>query len=483
MIANRGLSGIDGTVSTAIGAALGRPRSSRAIALMGDVTFLHDANGLVLGPDQPRPTSRSSSSTTTAGRSSACSSRATRRTPTASRRLFGTPHGVDLASLCAATRTPHWKVDTLAELEHALASPNGGIEVVEAGVGRDNRRELDARIRALASDLSRPRPARMRAWRPQPSWSRSGRQRAGRHGDRRAGSTSRRRCSWSWPGSRRPTSPACRRCDLEPEVVLLGLLPPLLYAAAISAPRWSTSTPTGGRSCCSRSAWSCSPRSASPCWCTRCCRSVGWPAAFAIGAVVAPPGRGRGDRDRPPDRAAAADRHDPRGRVAAQRRDRAGRRCGRRSRPAPPGRDDDVDHPGGGARLRPRRRRRRARSASRRSSWSPSSASTSPTRSWTPRSRWSVPFAAYIAAEEIHGVRRDRGGGRGPAARPQGADPADRPVADRRADELAHHRVHPREHRLPADRPAGRVAGRRRRSRARSRPAGSSRSARPRSGA
>ena len=55
VIANRGLSGIDGTVSTAIGAALGRRDSSRAIALLGDVTFLHDANGLVLGPDEPRP--------------------------------------------------------------------------------------------------------------------------------------------------------------------------------------------------------------------------------------------------------------------------------------------------------------------------------------------------------------------------------------------------------------------------------------------
>ena len=36
-------------------------------------------------------------------------------------RLFGTPHGVDLASLCAATRTPHWRVDSLPELEQALA--------------------------------------------------------------------------------------------------------------------------------------------------------------------------------------------------------------------------------------------------------------------------------------------------------------------------------------------------------------------------
>jgi 2-succinyl-5-enolpyruvyl-6-hydroxy-3-cyclohexene-1-carboxylate synthase len=55
VIGNRGLAGIDGSVSTAIGAALARPHSSRAFALLGDVTFLHDANGLVLGPDEPRP--------------------------------------------------------------------------------------------------------------------------------------------------------------------------------------------------------------------------------------------------------------------------------------------------------------------------------------------------------------------------------------------------------------------------------------------
>nr|MCW2727752.1 2-succinyl-6-hydroxy-2,4-cyclohexadiene-carboxylate synthase [Aeromicrobium sp.] len=38
---------------------------------------------------------------------------------------------------------------SLGELEHALASPNGGIEVAEVVVRRDNRRDLDARIRAL----------------------------------------------------------------------------------------------------------------------------------------------------------------------------------------------------------------------------------------------------------------------------------------------------------------------------------------------
>jgi 2-succinyl-5-enolpyruvyl-6-hydroxy-3-cyclohexene-1-carboxylate synthase len=43
-------------------------------------------------------------------------------------------------------------VESLPELEQALASPNGGIEVVEARVRRDNRRDLDARIRALRPD-------------------------------------------------------------------------------------------------------------------------------------------------------------------------------------------------------------------------------------------------------------------------------------------------------------------------------------------
>ena len=64
--------------------------------------------------------------------------------------LFGTPHGVDLASLCAAARVPHLQVGSLPELEQALAMPNGGIEVVEARVRRDDRRELDEKIRALA---------------------------------------------------------------------------------------------------------------------------------------------------------------------------------------------------------------------------------------------------------------------------------------------------------------------------------------------
>ncbi|MCW2737041.1 2-succinyl-5-enolpyruvyl-6-hydroxy-3-cyclohexene-1-carboxylic-acid synthase [Nocardioides sp.] len=149
VIANRGLAGIDGTTSTAIGAALGRPQSSRAMALVGDVTFLHDTTGLFLGPREERPDLTIVVVNDDGGSIFATLEQGDAAYADRFDTLFGTPHGVDLASLCAAARVPHLRVSSLPELEQALSSPNGGIEVVEARVRRDNRRELDEKIRAL----------------------------------------------------------------------------------------------------------------------------------------------------------------------------------------------------------------------------------------------------------------------------------------------------------------------------------------------
>lgn len=151
VIANRGLAGIDGTVSTAIGAALGRGHSTRSLALMGDLTFLHDQNGLVLGPAESRPDLTIVVANDDGGAIFSMLEQGAPEYAESFERIFGTPTGVDLASVCAATRTPHLRVTSRPELEQALASPNGGIEVIEAAISRTDRRDLDARIRGLLS--------------------------------------------------------------------------------------------------------------------------------------------------------------------------------------------------------------------------------------------------------------------------------------------------------------------------------------------
>lgn len=149
VIANRGLAGIDGVMSTAIGAALGRPHTTRGYALLGDVSFLHDTNALVIGPDEPRPDLTIVVVNDDGGSIFATLEQGADDYADRYERLFGTPHGMSLESLCAASHTPHLKVTSLPELEQALATPNGGIEVIEAVVPRHDRRALDERIRAL----------------------------------------------------------------------------------------------------------------------------------------------------------------------------------------------------------------------------------------------------------------------------------------------------------------------------------------------
>lgn len=150
VIASRGLAGIDGSISTAIGAAIGRPHTSRALALLGDVTFVHDSNGLLIGPGEQRPDLVIVVVNDDGGSIFASLEQGAPAYAAAYEKLFGTPHGTDIGALCQAHGVPHWKVTTRAELDTALNNPMGGIEVIEAVVRRDDRRSLDEAIRALA---------------------------------------------------------------------------------------------------------------------------------------------------------------------------------------------------------------------------------------------------------------------------------------------------------------------------------------------
>ena len=152
VLSNRGTAGIDGTVSTAMGAALAWQSGGggRAFALIGDLTFLHDSGGLVLGPDEPRPDLTIVVVNNDGGAIFSLLEQGSEAFAGAYERVFGTPHGVDLAALCGATSTPHTRVSTAAELVSAVLDPRGGLQVVEIRTGRGSDRALAGQVRRAA---------------------------------------------------------------------------------------------------------------------------------------------------------------------------------------------------------------------------------------------------------------------------------------------------------------------------------------------
>ncbi len=115
---------------------------------MGDLTFLHDASGLLIGTGEPRP----SDLTIVVANDDGCGifellEQGDPQYAGVFERVFGTPHGMDLAALCAAYRVPHAAV-TVDALATTLAQPANGIRVLEVATDRSGLRELHASVRA-----------------------------------------------------------------------------------------------------------------------------------------------------------------------------------------------------------------------------------------------------------------------------------------------------------------------------------------------
>ncbi|WP_426705912.1 2-succinyl-5-enolpyruvyl-6-hydroxy-3-cyclohexene-1-carboxylic-acid synthase [Corynebacterium auriscanis] len=172
--ASRGAAGIDGTVSTAAGVAFAHAssephamRAPRTIAVMGDLTFLHDIGGLNIGPLEPHPDNLLIIVTNDNGggifETLEPGREQLRRFPDGSEmfeRIFGTPLRANLGELCAGFGVPHRLVTTPTELalaieEHAelgyLSADDeaigSGIAVIEAQVSRAGRRNVEKAIR------------------------------------------------------------------------------------------------------------------------------------------------------------------------------------------------------------------------------------------------------------------------------------------------------------------------------------------------
>ncbi|ACQ81479.1 2-succinyl-6-hydroxy-2,4-cyclohexadiene-1- carboxylic acid synthase/2-oxoglutarate decarboxylase [Beutenbergia cavernae DSM 12333] len=155
ILANRGLAGIDGTVSTAVGLAIATRPGTTVRALLGDLTLLHDAGGLARGPLEREVAVQLVVLHDDGGAIFATLEQGEQRLAGEFERVFGTPQGVDLAALAAAYGVEHVRVEDRRALESALRAPAPGRSLVEVPVARDQVRadvqELDARIVAAAT--------------------------------------------------------------------------------------------------------------------------------------------------------------------------------------------------------------------------------------------------------------------------------------------------------------------------------------------
>lgn len=137
VVANRGLAGIDGMVSTAAGVALATGRPTTAV--LGDLTFLHGANGLLIGPHEPRPDLRVVVASDDGGAIFSLLEQGAPPYAASFERIYGTPTGTDLAALCRAHGVDH-EVVAVDDLARALSTPPVGLSVVEVPLDRATRR-------------------------------------------------------------------------------------------------------------------------------------------------------------------------------------------------------------------------------------------------------------------------------------------------------------------------------------------------------
>ena len=121
--ANRGLAGIDGNISTAIGVATAREST---VAILGDLSFLHDLTGLIHG-EKPNlliivVDNNGGGIFSTLGH----------RGSEGFESIFGTPHNLDLSAIAAALNVQTSTVNSVDQLVKELSQPINGLRIVIA---------------------------------------------------------------------------------------------------------------------------------------------------------------------------------------------------------------------------------------------------------------------------------------------------------------------------------------------------------------
>jgi 2-succinyl-5-enolpyruvyl-6-hydroxy-3-cyclohexene-1-carboxylate synthase len=121
VFANRGLAGIDGNLSTIFGIAR---EFQNTYAILGDLTFLHDISALT------NSASENIRIYVIDNNGGAIFSTLPQAGVDNFDQLFGTPHNLDLAKVCAGFNVSVSSVGNMAELESELNKEVNGLEVV-----------------------------------------------------------------------------------------------------------------------------------------------------------------------------------------------------------------------------------------------------------------------------------------------------------------------------------------------------------------
>jgi 2-succinyl-5-enolpyruvyl-6-hydroxy-3-cyclohexene-1-carboxylate synthase len=133
VLGNRGASGIDGFVSTAMGIAAAS--DGHVVALGGDLSILHDANGLLVEVAD-RPDLVVVVVNNDGGGIFSFLPQA--RWPDTFERVFGTPHGISFAKLADLHRCGYARIAAAGDLPIAITNGQraGGVHILEARTDR-----------------------------------------------------------------------------------------------------------------------------------------------------------------------------------------------------------------------------------------------------------------------------------------------------------------------------------------------------------
>jgi 2-succinyl-5-enolpyruvyl-6-hydroxy-3-cyclohexene-1-carboxylate synthase len=149
-LCNRGANGIDGLVSSGIGAAHAGGRPTTIIT--GDLGLLHDVGGLAALRDVSTPV-RIVVIDNDGGGIFGFLPQAEALPSKEFEALLGTPRGVDVAKVGELFGLPHRRIETLADLPGALDAGSGLIEVrVDRRANVELHRKLAQRVGAAVSD-------------------------------------------------------------------------------------------------------------------------------------------------------------------------------------------------------------------------------------------------------------------------------------------------------------------------------------------